>query len=220
MNKFIICSQPRTGSHAVLNAIRASGMNPCPSEPFWIETRIETDVSYYDHVAYSSAVLNKYDGFKIILGHTQQLQDICSANNAALIALRRVDLYAHLASYIIFLLTSPGVSTESFNDWTSGGRNLRWDKDLIKNIPFFNHHIDKIIYNNWLIDNVLPTYRNYAFTIEYENMSKSNALLSVYLGKKIELVDPPVVGLDHYFTNPEDFISYINQRLEQLHAQK
>ena len=212
MNKFIICGQPRAGKTTVLNAIRDSGINACQFEPFWIESRTKINVScsYYDHVAFSSSVLNQFDGFEIVLGHTQQLQEICNANNAGLIAVRRRDLYVHIASYIMLLV-----------GWAGGrNRNLCWNEDLIKKIPFFNHHIDKIIYNNWLIDNVIPTYKTYALTIEYENMSDSSDLLSTYLGKRIELVNHPPADLSHYFTNPDNFISDIDQRLEQLHAQK
>lgn len=215
--KFVIASSARTGSHYLLYTLRDAGINVCPSEPFWITNRHKFKTNnYYDHVDYASVVLKQYDGFKIIFNHTMQLQEMCNANNAKLIVLKRNNLHAQLASYIIFALTNGTGDVNSYKGWTSTSKKMTYSKELVANIPFFDHRIDSILYSNYLTDNFFPKHENYLTTVVYEHMEDSKKILEDHFKVKLDLNNPPESNIGDYFTNPDEFISDIDHRIKML----
>lgn len=209
--KFIVSSLPRTGSEALMHALSDSGLNVCPGEPFYIDNDLITGVDRRDHIKFTKKIFEDYDGFKIIIGHTMQLLDMCEQTNSKLILLKRNDFFAFIASYMGLLTGSMGKDPSSQETWTSSGKEM-----IYKPIPFMNHIIDKFLYHNYLIDQVYNHSTSYLTTVHYENPQSGITDLENYFNREINLQLTPNPPLSKYFLNHEEFKSDIEERLKKL----
>jgi len=209
--KFVVCSLPRTGSEALMKALAASGNVVCKSEPFWLPQRrkMNLTINPYDHIGLAKKLFEEYDGFKIIIHQTMQLKEICDENNAGLILIRRNDHLATLASLIILMNNNDDryfqvgpLFAKSYETWTSTSRKMVYDPNG-KMLVWLNSMINQILYANYLIDNVFPTYSNYVTTINYENPTPGVKALKEYFGVEIPLILAPSRPLSDYFVNHE-----------------
>ena len=226
--KFIVGFVARTGSNALMTALSAAGKSVCNGEPFWLAQRRKMNLiaNPHDHIGLTKKLFKEYDGFRIIINQTMQLKEICDQNKADLILLRRNDYLATLASQII-LLTNNSVkyykagllSPKSYTTWTSTNRKMVYDpNDKILGSGHWPNRItsqlNQILYTNYLIDNIFPTYSNYVTTINYENPAPGLKDLKEYFGMEIPLMLAPSRPLSDYFVNHEEFKSDIEDRIK------
>jgi len=220
--KFIVGFVPRTGSNALMSSLSAAGKSVCDGEPFWIAQRRKMNLidNFQDHIGLTKKLLEKYDGFRIIINQTKQLKEMCNENNAGLILIRRNDYLATLASQIILLANNSvkyyqagQLSPKSYDTWTSTSRKMVYDPNN-KMLVWLNEHIDQMLYANYLIDNIFPAYSNYVTTINYENPTQGLKDLEEYFSMKIPLTLAASRPLSDYFVNHEEFKSDIEAKIK------
>lgn len=194
-----------------MRSLSKSGLSVCPNEPFYVTNNDMWDVNRYDHVAFASKIFESYDGFKIIIGHTMQMIDMASKNNARIILLKRNDYLKSLASYIVLMSGSRIDDSSTFETWTSTGRNM-----IYKPTPFTDHMLDKFLYQNYLIDHVYNQHECYLTTVNYEDPIPGISVLENYFECDIDLQLKQNVPLSEYFVNHEEFKDDIEKRLKKL----
>lgn len=217
--RIVILGLPRTGTCALRHSLEATGLNICPGEPYF-QTDHAPKVSAtwrHDHIRYSNKIFEIYDGFKIIVGHSEQVLDICANNNAKLILTRRRDFLSFMASYYILI---NGAHTgrrdpREYSTWTSTGHKVEY-----KPMPFTSHHIDKFLYYNHLIDNVYNKNQSYLTTVNFEDVSAGVSDLENYLDSPIDLNITANTSISKYFTNPEEFKEDIENRVRKILGHK
>ena len=222
--KFIVGFVPRTGSNALMSSLSAAGKSVCDGEPFWQAQRRKMNLidNFQDHIGLTKKLFEKYDGFRILINQTKQLKEMCIENNAGLILIRRNDYLATLASQIILLAKNNvkhyqyqdgQLSPKSYETWTSTSKKMIYDPNN-KMLVWFSEQINQMLYANYLIDNIFPTYANYVTTINYENPIQGLNDLEEYFGVKIPLTLAPSRPLSDYFVNHEEFKSDIEARIK------
>ena len=208
---FIVSALPRTGSEALIHALLNSGLNVCPNEPFYVDNNLIPGVDRHNHIEFTRKILEDYDGFKISLGHTMQLLDMCEQTNSKLILLRRNNFYAFIASYIGLLTGNMGKDSSSQETWTSSGKEMIYEP-----MPFIDHIIDRFLYYNHLIDSVYNSHESYLTTVHYEDPLSGITDLENYFNREINLQLTPNPPLSKYFLNHEEFKLDIEKRLKKL----
>ena len=220
--KFIVGFMPRTGSNALMSSLSAAGKSVCDGEPFWLPQRRKMNLidNFQDHIGLTKKLFKKYDGFRILINQTNQLKEMCNENNAGLILIRRNDYLATLASQIILLANNSvkhyqagKLSPKSYDTWTSTSKKMVYDPNG-KMLVWLNEGINQMLYANYLIDNIFPTYSNYVTTINYENPANGLNDLEEYFGIKIPLTLAASRPLSDYFINHEEFKSDIEDRIK------
>jgi len=232
-NNFVIMGLPRTGTCALRHSLINSGLKVHPGEPYFATDVAIEGASYrHDHIAFSKKLFSSYDGFKIIVGHSEQVLDMCEQNNAKLILLKRNNFLAFLASYYILVSgkhnfsalglekdvphkryrqTSSKIVTESFSTWTSTGNEV-----VYKPLPFMNYSVDKFLYYNYMIDNVYNQHKNYLTTVDFEDVTKGVSDLENYFDRPINLDITSNTTLSKYFVNHEEFKEDIERRIKLI----
>lgn len=221
--KFVILGPPRTGTCALRYSLIHSGLSVCPGEPFFADGFKDfTSVNRHNHLRYSDEIFKDYDGFKIIVGHSEQVLDICTQNNAKLILTRRHNFLSFMASYYVLVTgqhpkagKNTGANPESYSTWTSSGNGV-----VYKPLPFMNHVVDKFLYYNYLIDNVWNKHENYLTTIDFEDVTKGVSDLENYFDISINLNITSNTLLSKYFINHEEFRLDVENRMKIITGNK
>lgn len=204
--KTILYSVPRSGSHATMNAIQASGLKIPPyNQPL-------SRGLVVDHVKMAKDIFDKYDVFNIEGKQTLQLEQILNETGASLICLRRSDIFCTIASFWGFM-NGNCHDTNSRSNWTATGKNSVYNPDVIERVFDFNTFINSVIYCNHLVDNVFSKYSSFVATINYESSEDGVSKVSEHFNKSIDLDLGPVPTLSDYFVNHEEFKSDIENRL-------
>lgn len=216
--KFVILGLPRTGTCALRNSLSNAGLNVCPDEPFFADSvKYFTTPYRHDHLQYSQKIFSRYDGFKIIAGHSEQVLDICELNDAKLILTRRHNFLFFMASYYM-LLTGQNTNITaarrgdqsnmlSYDTWTSSG-----NKAVYKPNHWIDHVVDKFSYYNYLVDNVYNQHKNYLTTVGFEDVTEGVSDLENYFDRPISLDITSNTSLAKYFVNHEEFEEDIKRR--------
>jgi len=215
--KFVILGLPRTGTCALRHSLIDSGLSVCPGEPFFAEEfKNFTSIHRHNHLKYSGEIFKDYDGFKIIVGHSEQVLDICAQNNAKLILTRRHNFLSFMASYYVLVTgqhkrtgKNTGSNSESYSTWTSTGNEV-----IYKPLPFMNYVVDRFLYYNYLIDNVYNKHENYLTTIDFEDVTKGVSDLENHFDIPINLNITSNTLLSKYFINHEEFRLDVENRMK------
>lgn len=219
-NKFVIYCCPRSGSNALIHSLINSDVKIGLEEPFTLSDKndkIFSENMSIDHLKSSRNLFETADGFKILHRQTEVLREICEENNAKLILLKRNDLNAQIASWIVLMTRNILPLSDSYNTWTSTGLKMKYDPDILdKRFGSFDIVLHHFMRGNHLIDNVLINYPSYLTTICYENPEPGVSVLGSYLKRDIELSIPSNKTLDNYFVNHKEFESDIKTRIQRL----
>lgn len=222
MNKFVIYCCPRSGSNALIHALKNADLKVDLDEPFTlmnINDKKSKSHMPLDHIGHSVNLFKSFDGFKILHRQTEVLREICEKSDAKLILLKRNDLYAQIASWVCLMLRDTLPDSSSHATWTSSGLNTLYDPEAL-DVRFgsFDVALHHFIRGNYIIDNVLINYPSYLTTVCYETPNQGLNDLREYFDRDINLNLAPNQPLKNYFVNHKEFESDIKSRIDRLNV--